>query len=517
MNTLATTPPDGFRDYPIERFTPLDWESVTYAGDIMITRDGRIVCIEQSRGIDITGGHRDSGESPLEAVTREVREEIGHDIHTPVILSIREWIEPYKGIENPKMVYYTSMVNRNEAELLSDFNNRAREHADEVSSIVCLSSEQYLERYRRDRPGAANTKNIENMEIAVRAAIAHWKSQKKIDIGLIGLGDHQIRWHLVPLNTDNRVGAISVYDPKWEEAISNLRSKYLDIYPGVDSKLWGVSSTIDTLVQNSSVRALFICSPDQFHMSQMTAGLAAGKHIFCEKPLIHTTSEGDQLIENIHLARAQWLTLSSCHPRRFDTPFVWLRSYISWDHPLWEITDLHFDFRYPAPGEWKEWLHSGLLSDHFNHEIDLLHFYFWFSHFTAQKLYDSQVEYAAEWIREDGIWFRFTGERKSAQWAQYAESITITGELWSIRVDTKSGEATLTKNEESTVVHTGLQTDYIGRFQKTTSNFIDTIVAGWRSYLGAHELLMNNMSWVKLSELWVFDSREYASELAGMM
>jgi 8-oxo-dGTP pyrophosphatase MutT (NUDIX family) len=90
MNTLDTTPLDGFHDYSIEAITPLEWDSVTYAGDITFTQDGQIVCIEQSRGIDITGGHRDPGESPLEAVTREVREEIGHDIYAPAIVLIRE-------------------------------------------------------------------------------------------------------------------------------------------------------------------------------------------------------------------------------------------------------------------------------------------------------------------------------------------------------------------------------------------------------------------------------------------
>ena len=50
---------------------------------------------------------------------------------------------------------------------------------------------------------------------------------------------------------------------------------------------------------------------------------------------------------------------------------------------------------------------------------------FGFSHFTAKKISDSQIEYEATGIREDGVRFHFTGTRKEPRNAHYAESMTI--------------------------------------------------------------------------------------------
>jgi hypothetical protein len=78
-----------------------------------------------------------------------------------------------------------------------------------------------------------------------------------------------------------------------------------------------------------------------------------------------------------------------------------------------------------------------------------------------------------------------------------------------ITVNVETGEATLSQNGASTVLARGLQTDYVWRFQATTSNFIDAIVAGGRSYLTPEDLLINNLSWVVLVEEGRFSSRKY--------
>ena len=60
-----------------EALPGLDWERVSFAGGFVFSADGKLLCLEQPhRGIDIPGGHRDPGESPLEAYSREKLEEI---------------------------------------------------------------------------------------------------------------------------------------------------------------------------------------------------------------------------------------------------------------------------------------------------------------------------------------------------------------------------------------------------------------------------------------------------------
>ena len=56
-------------------------------------------------------------------------------------------------------------------------------------------------------------------------------------------------------------------------------------------------------------------------------------------------------------------------------------------------------------------LHTGLLMDHVNHEIDLVNWYFGACPFKAYKLKDSNNEYAVSGIREDGLIFSFAGVR----------------------------------------------------------------------------------------------------------
>ena len=39
------------------------------------------------------------------------------------------------------------------------------------------------------------------------------------------------------------------------------------------------------MINHPDVEAVWICSPSQFHADQIKACAAAGKHIFCEKPI----------------------------------------------------------------------------------------------------------------------------------------------------------------------------------------------------------------------------------------
>lgn len=463
--------------------------------------------MEQERGIDIPGGHSDNKESPLETMRRETMEEVGIDIQEATIVAILQWSNEYRGIWNPKMVYFSAeWVDSKNAE--EAFSKRALTHAHEASSIVFMKPQEFLKQYAIQRKEPGHIVFIENMRIAIESAVEQYK-KGVISIGLSALGDHQVRWHLVPLNVDSRVREILVFDPLWEESLTNLREKYALSYEGIDRKIQWTVPDYKALI-DSDTSAVFISSPDRFHIPQMTEALNAGKHVFCEKPLVDTLGEVPKLVENIISAREKWLILSSCHPRRFDRPFTWLKKYLSEDAGIGKVLKMEFDFKYPAPEPGKEWLHAWLLADHFNHEIDLVNFYFGFSHFEAKKISDSQEEYGAQWKREDGIEFHFSGTRKKPRDWEYAENITIFGENWSIRVDTETGEAVLTLNQENPVIlEKGLHTDYIWRFQKTTSNFIDAIVAGGRNYLTPMDLLINNLSGVVLTEQKTFSSRDY--------
>lgn len=499
-----------FNTIPLKSLTTLDWKKVSYVGVIAFATDWTMLCINQPhRWIDIPGWHRDPKESPLEVLTRENFEEVGIPTNHSKVILIRESTQPYKWIDKPIMLYSViTWINKEEA--FKNFENRPQRHRNEVSEITFKSPEEFIKEY--SSKASLGIEFLENMRIALNNAKDYMQNDSRMKVWMIWLGDHNIRSHLVPLNADPRIWDITVFDPKWDSAFDNLLKKYWPQYTWVAEKITEVSEDFRTIIDNNDIQTVFISSPDQFHVSQTTESLNSWKNVFCEKPLIHSLSEIQRLVENILIAKQKGLILSSCHPRRFDPPFMWLKDYINsseWINKIWNIISFHFNFKYPSPEIWKEWMHSGLLADHFNHEIDLINFMLGFSHFKAEKIKDSQIEYEVTWIREDWIEFNFSWTRKEPRNEPYTESVTITWTKWAITINTETGKAILDIWWIKVVIHHELYTDYITRFELTTGNMIDAILAGWRNYLTPNDLFLNSVSGAALTEKWSFESRDY--------
>ena len=54
---------------------------------------------------------------------------------------------------------------------------------------------------------------------------------------------------------------------------------------------------VDELVASDDVDAVTVCAPNHLHRQFAEAALAAGKHVFCEKPLAMTLEDADALLE----------------------------------------------------------------------------------------------------------------------------------------------------------------------------------------------------------------------------
>lgn len=73
------------------------------------------------------------------------------------------------------------------------------------------------------------------------------------------------------------------------------------------------------LSAHPEVDAVVISSPPKFHCEAIQAAAAAGKHIFCEKPLALSVAEADAALDAV--ARAG-VILQVGHMRRYDPPYV---------------------------------------------------------------------------------------------------------------------------------------------------------------------------------------------------
>ena len=302
-------------------------------------------------------------------------------------------------------------------------------------------------------------------------------------VGFSGLGTHAFRGHI-----DHCSGLFSV------EAVCDLNPERMDMVPG--STHYG---DYESMLRHPGLDAVFIMTPDRFHAEQTIQALEAGLHVFCEKPMVENML--------LHMARDKGLILSSCHPRRFDRPFLWLQERLpQFIRRMGKPLTFQFDFFYNAPPESKAGLHTGLLIDHLAHEVDTMNWLFGPCALNARKLHDSQLSYTVAGQRDDGITFLFSGTRLLTN-GLYPETAHVRFERGTVSLDASSGMVLIVDHEtcERREEICGT-TDYDGRFRMVNQNFVEAVRGLVPSYLTHDDLWNNTAVAVSLSENEEFTS-----------
>jgi predicted dehydrogenase len=120
-------------------------------------------------------------------------------------------------------------------------------------------------------------------------------ANERLRIGVIGAGNrgfNALTKTLVKLRGLGRnVDLVSVAD-----VYSVHRQRFVDF---VKEKT-GVTPTAHVdyrdLLQEKGLDAVVVATPDHWHAKQTLDALAAGKHVYCEKPMTHTIDEGKQVV-----------------------------------------------------------------------------------------------------------------------------------------------------------------------------------------------------------------------------
>jgi myo-inositol 2-dehydrogenase/D-chiro-inositol 1-dehydrogenase len=316
------------------------------------------------------------------------------------------------------------------------------------------------------------------------------KMKTKVNYGILGCGNHALQSHAIPTRDSNIFELTALCDvnyqnmEKFEKEFGNRVDKYI---------------SVDEFF-SSDIDAVIISTPDEYHAKEVCKALAANKHVFVEKPLA-TTEEDLRLIEGcIKMAKDKGLVLTSCHPRRYDPPFMWLKDNNSrLVEQFGNVISFDFDFTYHKPS--KQWKHKrGLLMDHINHEIDLLHFVLGYSAFQAKKLTDAYDRYHALLLREDGIIANFSGTRRLEEYI-YDEFVNIRYERGELRLDAHTGEISIFDHDNRLKKVMYVKgTSYAERFEKTTLNFAKAILKKEENYLTDKDLYINTALSVMLTE-----------------
>jgi predicted dehydrogenase len=80
-----------------------------------------------------------------------------------------------------------------------------------------------------------------------------------------------------------------------------------------------LSASYADALNDAAVEAVVLATPHALHEAQLAAGVAAGKHVFCEKPLALTKAGA---VKAVTLCRDAGLVLGMGHERRWEPPIA---------------------------------------------------------------------------------------------------------------------------------------------------------------------------------------------------
>jgi predicted dehydrogenase len=128
----------------------------------------------------------------------------------------------------------------------------------------------------------------------------------KIRMGFIGIGNRGSQ--LLKLFMDQpeqEVAALcDIYDPYLQRDRSKVDQRYLSVMPGQIPKMGEIFPVKPVLykdyrklLQDRSIDAVCIATPDHWHALMVIDAIKAGKDVYVEKPLTNTLVEGRKMVE----------------------------------------------------------------------------------------------------------------------------------------------------------------------------------------------------------------------------
>lgn len=115
-----------------------------------------------------------------------------------------------------------------------------------------------------------------------------------------------------------------------------------------------LAPTLDAALRDPSIDAVILCTPQNLHTAQVLEAAAAGKHVFCEKPLAMTRADAEA---SVAACRAAGVMLGVGHERRFEPAMRRLRALLR-DGSLGTLLHCEANFSHAKlthiqPGDWR--------------------------------------------------------------------------------------------------------------------------------------------------------------------
>jgi predicted dehydrogenase len=115
----------------------------------------------------------------------------------------------------------------------------------------------------------------------------------RIRVGLIGTGQRcmYLAGLLKGLPGNEVVAACDVYEPRRLSAVEKMGPQ---AQPASDYR---------AVLDRNDVDAVVVAAPDHWHVTMTLDAVAAGKDVYCEKPVTHAIEEGDKLIAGVEKSK----------------------------------------------------------------------------------------------------------------------------------------------------------------------------------------------------------------------
>lgn len=200
--------------------------------------------------------------------------------------------------------------------------------------------------------------------------------KKELKIGLLGFGSmgkvhsycvDSLKYYYSPLPFDARI--VGVCTTSAEKSRSVATRYGFDI----------ASDSEDELINDPDVDIIDICTPNVYHYSTLKKAVAAGKHVYCEKPLCTSVAEAREVAE---LAEMHKKTYGIVFNNRFIAPIMRAKQLIG-EGRIGRILSFSAEYLHNSctdverPAGWKQdstVCGGGVLFDLGSHVIDLVYF-----------------------------------------------------------------------------------------------------------------------------------------------
>lgn len=113
---------------------------------------------------------------------------------------------------------------------------------------------------------------------------------RKVKIGIVGCGGIANQKHLPSLKACSEKNEVVAFCDIIEERAMKAAKEY----GTPDAKVY---TDYNEFMKNEEIEAIHVCTPNVAHCPITVAAFQAGKHVICEKPMAHCTSDAQKMLE----------------------------------------------------------------------------------------------------------------------------------------------------------------------------------------------------------------------------